>query len=162
MTTNIKRVIKSFIVTLALVSVVPAAMVSAQVGQSAGSQQSIRPQCTSTQNLVSFFPAWYDNGLCVNGKIVPPNHFNKKDTAASFSKWIGIIAMNIVTMILYVVGYVSLGFIIFGGFKYMLNGDNSTGTAAAKKTITNAVIGLVLSIMSVALVKFIAMMVGGQ
>lgn len=162
MIANIKKSIKSFIVALALVSLVPAAIASAQPApQQPAPAAAAKPQCTSGQNAISFFPAWYDNGLCENGKIVPPNHFNKQDTAASFSKWIGIIALNLVTMLLYVVGYVSLGFIIFGGFKYMTSGDNSSGTAAARKTITNAVIGLVLSIMSVALVKFIAMAVGG-
>ena len=159
MIANIKKTVKSLIVALALVSLIPAAVVSAQNPPAAGGG---KPQCTEGQNAVSFFPAWYDNGLCVGGQIVPPNHFNKQDTAASFSKWIGIIALNLVSMLLYAVGYVSLGFIIFGGFKYMTSGDNTSGMSAAKTTITNAVIGLVLSIMSVAIVKFIAMTVGGS
>ena len=160
MIANTKKYLKSFIVVLAFMAVVPSALVSAQTPQASSTPQP-RPQCSATQNAVSFFPAWYDNGLCIDGKIVPPNHFDKKDTAASLSKWIGIIALNLVTMLLYAVGYVSLGFIIFGGFKYMTSGDNSSGMSAAKTTITNAVIGLILSIMSVALVKFIAMAVGG-
>lgn len=160
---NIKNTIRSFIVIVGLVALIPALSVSAQPAGGGGSS---KPECSSGQNAISFFPAWYDNGLCgdkgaLKGKIVPPNYFDKKDTAASFSKWISILALNIVSMLLYAVGYVSLGFIIFGGFKYMTSGDNSTGISAAKKTITNAVIGLVLSIMSVAIVKFIAMAVGG-
>jgi uncharacterized membrane protein len=162
MTANIKRYVKSFVVALVLVLIVPAVSANAAPDSSGGTSAAPK-QCTPTQNAVSFFPAWYDNGLCgSDGTIVSPASFDKQDTAASFSKWIGIIALNLVTMLLYVVGYVSLGYIIFGGFKYMTNGDNSSGTAAAKKTITNAVIGLVLSIMSVAIVKFIAAAVGGQ
>jgi hypothetical protein len=101
----------------------------------------------------------YDGLLCPGDKgsvMAPSDDYLGDDTAGRLGKWVSIIAMNIVTMILYVVGYVSLGFIIYGGFKYMTSGDNSSGTLAARKTITNAVIGLVLSIMSVAIVSFVA------
>lgn len=104
------------------------------------------------------FPHWYDGGLCSGGKIIPPKDIQNKlpgDTSGVMT-FIKIIAVNIVTMILMVVGYVSLAFIIWGGFKYMYSGDNASGTTAAKKTILNAVIGLVLSIMSVAIVKVVA------
>lgn len=107
---------------------------------------------------ITFFPSWYQ-GLCdpATGNIKSPGDDSLgADTAGRLGKWVTIIAMNIVTIILYVVGYVSLGFIIYGGFKYMTSGDNSSGTLAARKTITNAVIGLVLSIMSVAIVSFVA------
>ena len=117
---------------------------------------------------ITFFPSWYD-GLCDDkGNIKSPNEMNSTGSdaagkpAGNLGGWITIIALNIVTMLLFAVGYVSLGFIIFGGFKYMTSGDNSSGTAAARKTILNAVIGLVLSIMAVAIVKFIAGAVGGS
>ncbi|MFZ2545320.1 MAG: hypothetical protein WAW80_05060 [Candidatus Saccharimonadales bacterium] len=114
---------------------------------------------------ITFFPRWYD-GLCdKNGNIVSPGPGKSSNTAdataKSFSSWISIIALNIVAMLLYAVGYVSLGFVIFGGFKFMISGDNSSGTVAARKTITNALIGLVLSIMAVAIVSFIADAIGG-
>lgn len=114
---------------------------------------------------VSFFPRWYD-GLCKNGEILSPNQVGSsgsgtEKTAGNLGTWITIIALNIVSMLLYAVGYTSLGFIIYGGFKYMTSGDNSSGQAAARKTILNAVIGLVLSIMAVAIVKFVADAVAG-
>ncbi len=114
--------------------------------------------CNEDKN--PFLPAWYDN-LCKDGNIKSPADMGNDggkadDTARNFSTWIGIIAMNIVKMLMVVVGYVSLGFIIWGGFKYMISGDSSSGTVAARKTIQNAVIGLVLSITSVAIINFIA------
>lgn len=107
------------------------------------------------------FPAWYE-GLCDDkGNIKSPADMgNGKDTAANLGAWLTRIALNVVQILLYVVGYVSIGYIIFGGFKYMTQGDNASGTAAARKTIQNAVIGLVLSIMSVAIVKFVAGTIG--
>ena len=153
---NIKKTIAAILVATGIVASLSFATVSAQTP----APTSGAPKCGSG---ISFFPTWYD-GLCnpATGGIKSPGDPSLgADTSTRFGKWIGIIALNLVSMLLYVVGYVSLGYIIFGGFKYMTNGDNSSGTAAAKKTITNAVIGLVLSIMSVAIVKFIAMMVGG-
>ncbi len=103
---------------------------------------------------ITFFPAWY-KGLCTgDGDIMSPSEM-PGDTATQLGRWITKIAINIVEMLLYVVGYVSFGFIIYGGFKYMLSGDTASGTTAARKTITNAVIGLVLSIMSVAIVNLV-------
>lgn len=117
---------------------------------------------------LTFFPRWYD-GLCdAKGNIKSPQEMNGGSggdaagaTANKLGTWVTIIALNIVAMLLYAVGYVSLGFIIYGGFKYMTSGDNSSGTAAARKTILNAVIGLVLSIMAVAIINFVAGAVGG-
>jgi hypothetical protein len=156
MIANIKNYIKSFVVSLALISIIPFSVASAQT-PAAGT--GTPPKCGSG---ITFFPTWYD-GICdqaTGGVMSPGDPLLGGTTEARFSKWIGMIAMNLVTMLLVAVGYVSLGFIIFGGFKYMTSGDNSSGTAAARKTITNAVIGLVLSIMSVALIKFVAMAVG--
>ena len=144
-------------ITALLFAVIPVTSAGAQLGTQAGGGGT--DKCSTG---ASIFPAWYDNGLCKDGQIVPPNAFDKNDSAKSFGTWITILSLNIVSMLLVAVGYITLGFIIFGGFKYITSGDNASGTAAARKTITNAVIGLVLSIMSVAIVRFIAGAVGGS
>lgn len=113
-------------------------------------------------NKNPLFPQWYDD-LCTveNGsvKIKSPNDFKNGKTAEATGRgigtWLLVIVMNVVKTLLTVVGYVALGFVIWGGFKYMTQGDNATGTAGARKTIQNAVIGLVISIMSVAIINFI-------
>ena len=136
-------VIMSFIV-VATVPFVPAAKAAAD------------PCATSV-----FFPHWYD-GYCTMGPYGPqiksPNSMSAstEGTQMNIGQWVMGIALNIVQMILYAVGYISIGYIIYGGFKFMINGDSSSGTASARKTIQNAVIGLVISIMSVAIVKFVA------
>ena len=47
-------------------------------------------------------------------------------------------------------------FIIKGGFNYMLSAGSTDGMAGAKKTITNAVIGLVIVLLSAAIINTIA------
>ncbi|RYF28406.1 MAG: hypothetical protein EOO17_04890 [Chloroflexi bacterium] len=101
------------------------------------------------------FPRWYD-GICEgDGQIKSP------EAVGGLGNFIWTIVLNIIQMMLYLVGLISLAFIIWGGFKYMISGDNSSGTASARKTILNAVIGLVLSIMSFAIVNAVVASIGG-
>lgn len=126
--------------------------------------------CANDGNF--FLPTWY-RGLCDDSKTtiespVASNAANNgtvtgnsganstSSTKTGLTHWLVTLALNIVQIILTIVGYVSLGYIIYGGFKYMTQGDNSSGTVGARKTIQNAVIGLVISIMSVAIVTFVA------
>jgi hypothetical protein len=154
MQSKINRIITSFTLTLVFISIIPATTTFA----------------ATCKGGTFIFPRWYD-GLCTSDgtTIESPNAINATTTdtstgasateanatATNIGGWLTIIALNIVQMLLYAVGYVSIGYIIFGGFKYMTQGDNSSGTVAARKTIQNAIIGLVLSIMSVAIIKFV-------
>jgi hypothetical protein len=95
------------------------------------------------------FPTWY-NGV-VDGncevKIATGND--------SVQKFVLTVGLNIVEMILQLVGYIAVGFIIYGGYKYMISAGSSDGMTKARKTITNAVVGLLISIFSVAIVNVI-------
>lgn len=152
MITKIKRIIIGFVIAATPLFAVGSTALVMPVAAAGGASG-----CAT--NFI--FPAWYE-GLCDDkGNIKSPADMGAKDTAGNLGAWLTKIALNIVQILLYVVGYVSIGYIIFGGFKYMTQGDNASGTAAARKTIQNAVIGLVLSIMSVAIVKFVAGTIGG-
>ncbi len=120
------------------------ASLSGVVGLSAANASPVVAGPCAGQSFI--LPRWYD-GLCQGDTIEAPGG----DMKAFIIK----IALNIVAILLTVVGYVSLGFIIWGGFKYMISGDNANGVSGAKTTILNAVIGLVLSIMSVAIVNLV-------
>ena len=115
-------------------------------------------------NQSDFLPSWYDN-MCKDndGNIVSPNEKGSSDagtTGNNIGGWLAQIAINLVTMLLTLVAYIALAYVIYGGFKYMTNGDNSSGTQAARKTITNALIGLAISILAVAIVKFVTGVAG--
>lgn len=97
------------------------------------------------------FPAWY-KGLTDSACNVKAPTGDKK----GLSVFIWKIALNIIDMLLQVVGYVSAGFIIRGGFKYMTSIGDPGEMAKAKKIITDAVIGLGIAIFSVAIVNMIS------
>lgn len=97
-------------------------------------------------------PAWY-NGLA---EVKNGTCEMKSPKDIGLSNYIWAIALNIVDMILQLVGYICVGFIIFGGYKYMISAGSPDGMVKARKTITNAIVGLIISIFSVAIVNLVA------
>lgn len=52
-------------------------------------------------------------------------------------------------------GYIAVGFIIWGGIKYTKSQGNSSEIQQAQMVIKNAILGLVLTLLSVAMVEFV-------
>lgn len=66
------------------------------------------------------------------------------------------IAIIMVEFFIKVSGYLAVGFIIWGGIKYVKSQGEPGETAQARQIINNALLGLVICLMSVAIVQFIA------
>jgi len=98
------------------------------------------------------FPTWYKGLTDDSCNIKDPASFGNN----GLSVFIWKIVLNVIEMMLQLVGYISVSYIIFGGFKYMYSAGSSDGAAKARQTILNAVIGLVISIFSVAIVNVAA------
>lgn len=96
------------------------------------------------------FPAWYKGILNDSCDIKSPSE------VGGLPNFIWIIGLNIVEFMLQLVGYVAVGYIIFGGYKYMTSTGSSDGMAKARTTILNAVIGLIISIFSIGIVNVVA------
>lgn len=99
------------------------------------------------------FPAWYrglikDAGTC---DLKSPSDFGDN----GLSTFIWIIALNVIDIGLMLVGYLSVGFIIYGGFLLMTGRGKPAEIAEGQMMIRNAVIGLAISFGSVAVVNFI-------
>lgn len=97
------------------------------------------------------FPAWFKGLTTANCDIQSP-------TAAKggIAGFIWTIVFNIIEFMMQLVGYIAVGFIIAGGFKYMTSAGAPDAAARARKTITNAVIGLVIAVFSIAIVNVVA------
>ena len=61
---------------------------------------------------------------------------------------------TVVNFILFLLGIVAVIMIIYGGFRYVASGGDPTGTQNAKNTILYAVIGLIVAMLSYAIVNF--------
>lgn len=62
---------------------------------------------------------------------------------------------NGIEILMTIAVFVAIGFIIFGGFRYTTSSGDPAGVKAAKETIVNAIIGLILAMVSFGVVRFI-------
>lgn len=122
--------------------VILAVFASLSVGFMTPIVATVEAKCTGSRVLT--FPTWQNGmpGTCSQPKIEKLNDF-----------W--IVVMNFIEVLLQIVAYVSAGYIIWGGFKYMKSEGDPGKISEAKAAILNAVIGLVIALSSVALVAFV-------
>ena len=78
----------------------------------------------------------------------------------SQANYIWKIALNIVDDLLQLIGYTTIGYIMYGGFLMMTSNGAPDKAARGRKTIMSAAIGLVIALASVALVNFISSKIG--
>lgn len=95
------------------------------------------------------FPAWYRGLTDANCNIKPP-------ASDGLGIFIWHIVLNIIEIGLMAVGYLTVFFIMYGGFMYLTSVGDPAELAKAKKTILNAIIGLVISFAAVSLISFVS------
>ena len=100
--------------------------------------------------------AWYDglveetsDGKCEIKEI--PNQ-GEDGADEELKKYIWTVVLNIVSSVLGVVGYLAIGFVIWGGVLYMTAQGDPNKVAKGKKTIVNTLIGLVI-VMSASIIS---------
>lgn len=94
-------------------------------------------------------PPWYRGLTNDDCSIKDPN------AVGGISNFIWRIALNIIQMALVLAAYVALFFIIYGGFLFITGGSNPSQIEKGRKSIFNAVIGLVIALGAVAITNFI-------
>ena len=62
---------------------------------------------------------------------------------------------TITNVLLYVLGAISVIMIIIGGLRYVISGGNSTNVTAAKNTILYAIVGIIIAVLSYAIINFV-------
>lgn len=97
-------------------------------------------------------PPWYKGLQSDNDckKLIGPDD----PKIGGLSNYIWKIVLNIIEIMLHLVGYICVAFIIYGGFIFMTAGG-SDGAAKGRTTLLNAIIGLVISVASIAIVNLI-------
>jgi uncharacterized membrane protein len=136
-----KQKIRNWIAALLFVTTLGGATVSIAAPQTAFAA------CNDT---LLTFPAWFKGLTTGTCDIKSPQ------AAGGISTFVWTIALNVIEMMLQLVGYISVGFIIRGGFKYFTAIGEAGEIEKAKMMIKNAIIGLILSLFSVAIVTFVA------
>lgn len=104
-------------------------------------------------NFLSF-PTWY-RGLCKDGSS-DINLDGEKIPDIIFK-----IALNIIDIALRAVGIMAVGFVIYGGFRYIISRGSPEEMKKALDIILKAVIGMVIAIIAATIVTFISYRLGG-
>lgn len=109
-----------------------------------------QPASAACQNQFLTFPTWHKGLTTGDCSIKDPDSVN------GLSNFIWIIVLNVLNIMIQAVAYISAGFIIFGGFQYLISSGSSDRITSARKTIQNAVIGLIISLFAVIVVSYVA------
>ena len=110
------------------------------------------------------FPTWYKyldvtlvDGRCeVTGPPTPSDPTDPIDWKLAS----GRVALAVVEILLRIATLVSLGYVIYGGFRYITSQGEPDSTKSARQTIMNALIGLVIALLSTAIVAFVGSELG--
>ena len=109
-----------------------------------------QPAYAACNDRLITFPAWY-RGL-TNSKCEIKN----PKQVGGIGPFVWTIVANLLEIGLQAVAYVSVGYILYGGFTYLTVASDAGKVGRARKMIQNAVIGLVISIASIAIVNLVA------
>ena len=125
-----KIIVAILFASVALFATVPAGNVAAAGG----------PVGESTcKNHFLGLRAWYDGLTEADCSVKSP----ADDAETKIFVW--TIVLNITSMILGIVGYLAIALVMWGGIQYMLAQGDPGKLAKGKKTITNAVIGIIIT-----------------
>lgn len=114
-------------------------------------QAATEAACTKSSGGFLGFPTWY--------KYLDPtfdSSTNECKLSFDLTKDASKILLAIFEIILRIAGLVSVGFIIYGGFTFLLSQGEPEKIKGARSTIINSFIGLVLAISASAIVNLIA------
>ena len=112
------------------------------------------PDCkTDTANLLGVIPTWYKylDGEIVSGKCRPI--VNEVTDMLP-------VGLAVLEILLTLGGMVAGAMVFLGGFKYVLSQGEADKAAGGRKTVVNAVIGLVITILATRVVAFIGNRLG--
>lgn len=117
--------------------------------------QPVAAQGTSCSQRFLTMPVWY-RGLGTDPCAVNLDTLNDNpQLGGKLGTAVMIIGLNVVEILMHIAAYTASAFIIIGGFKYMLSAGSPDANAKGRKTIMNAVIGLIISMVAITLISYL-------
>ncbi len=153
--------------SLGMLSLLVFASVSAWVLPAAPASAAVAPGCNGSSSFLGL-PTWYryldigrkevyddDNNVIAVDEcaIIGPSD---GDGGIDWGAASGRIGLAVIEIMLRLAAIVALGFVIYGGFRYITSQGEPDSAKSARQTITNSLIGLVISLVATGAVAFIA------
>ncbi|HKX23903.1 MAG TPA: hypothetical protein VJM46_01575 [Candidatus Saccharimonadales bacterium] len=139
-----KRIASSILITLALALGV--VTVSPAPAQAANLPGAVTQVAACTGGTFFGFPPWY--------ACLPKDASGGPKLTKLEDLW--LIAFPLLETAIKAAGYTAIGFIMWGGIRFIKSQGNPGEITASRDTIRDAVIGLIICISSVAIVQFLA------
>ncbi len=134
----IKKCLRIFVLLLATVGVFGFSPI--------GTVTAYAASCANQAGILGI-PPWYRE-ICIAGT-------NEIEVGSNPADFAGQLAINLLSIVLMIIGYFAVGFVIWGGIKYILAAGDSGKIASAKTTIQNALVGLLIALSAVAIITLI-------
>jgi len=109
--------------------------------------------CPSTSAFLGF-PNWY-RGLDCEGDTDAGTYHVIVGGETAIPRFIWTIVLNALDILLRIAGILAVVMILFSAFKYVTNGGNESKIAAAKTSLMQAVIGLLIAVAAATIVGFV-------
>lgn len=146
-----KRRILAFLGVLLTVFVGTAVFSPTQVGALAGGD------CGAGTPLG--FRAWYA-GLCTGNNDTDEIAEIDKNNENELIQFVWTIILNVLFDLLIAVGYLALGFVIYGGYLYIMSQGDPSKLAKGKRTLSAAIIGTIIAMVASIAVNTIRVILG--
>lgn len=107
-------------------------------------------------------PPWY-RGLTNEQCEIDLNKApSDSELGGSIGPAIIIIVMNVVEILMHIASYAAVAFLLLGGFQFIAGSSSPDAVAKARKTITNSIIGLVISMTAIGIINIVFMSAQNQ
>lgn len=149
-----RRKILTFLGVVMTVVVGLAWMAPQEVSAADGEKKKADSENCDAPAFLGFKP-WYA-GLCEGNEIKAPD----KDDTDAIPVFVWTIVLNVLFDALLAVGYLSLIFVIYGGYLYMASEGNPSKVERGKSTLTAAVLGTVIAMSASVIVNTAKIILG--
>ena len=113
--------------------------------------------CNSDVNFFGLDPWWA--ALERDSKCeISQSNFQGDNLKGTIARIVGVVVKDL----MFVAGFVAVGFVAYGGFLMVTSAGNPGAVEKAKKTISGALIGLVIAILAYAIVMTVMKVVTGE
>ena len=105
------------------------------------------------------WPTWYQYLPLDNECSVSPIRYgddSDTENRINIGATSGAVLLAIIEIMLWVAGVVAIGFVIYGGIRYSISQGMPDKLQAARQTILNGIIGLVIAMLAVAIVNLVS------
>ena len=102
------------------------------------------------------FKPWYA-GLCDEDNNIAPPAQGDDDEIARF---VWTIVLNVLVDLTVAIGYLALGFVIYGGYLYIMSQGDPGKATRGKKTLTNAIVGTIIALSASVAVNTVRVILG--